>query len=60
MRPVPVRTREEPEEGGWIITAAENVINPVFSEKRLNNGTEKKTQEVSSLKAEPFEASKIL
>ena len=53
-------TREEPGEGGWIIAAAETVINLVFSEKRLNNVTAKKTQEVSCFKVEPFEASQIL
>jgi hypothetical protein len=35
MRPVPVPTREELGEGGWIIAAAETVINPVFAEKGL-------------------------
>ena len=60
MRPVPVPTREELWEGGWIIAAAETVINPVFAEKRLNNVTAKKTREVPCFKAELFEASKIL
>jgi hypothetical protein len=60
MRPVPVPTREELGEGGWIIAAAETVINPVFAEKRLNNVTAKKTREVPCFKTELFEASKIL
>jgi hypothetical protein len=60
MRPVPVLTREEPGEVGWIIAAAETVINPVFAEKRLNNVTAKKTGEVPCFKTELFEASKIL
>jgi hypothetical protein len=60
MRPVPVPTREEPGEAGWIIAAAEAVINPFFSEKRLNNVPAKKTREVPCFKAELFEASKIL
>jgi hypothetical protein len=60
MRPVPVPTREELGEGGWIIAAAETVINPVFEEKRLNNVTAKKTREIPCFKTELFEASKIL
>jgi hypothetical protein len=60
MRPVPVPTREELGEGGWIIAAEETVINPVFVEKRLNNVTAKKTREVPCFKTELFEASKIL
>jgi hypothetical protein len=36
MRLVPVRTREEPGEGGWIIAVTGTVINPVFAEKRLS------------------------
>lgn len=53
-------TREEPDETGWIIAAAENVINSAFAEKRLNNGTAKKTREVPYLKTKPFEAPEIL
>jgi hypothetical protein len=60
MRPVPVPTREELGEGGWIIAAAETVINPVFAEKRLNNDTAKKAWAVPCFKTELFEASKIL
>jgi hypothetical protein len=60
MRPVPVPTREEPGEGGWIIAAADTVINPIFTEKRLNNVTAKKAWEVPCFKTELFEASKIL
>jgi hypothetical protein len=60
MRPVPVPTREEPGEGGWIIVAAETVINPVFEEKRLNNVTAEKTREVPCFKTELFEVSKTL
>jgi hypothetical protein len=60
MKPVPVRTREEPEEGGRIIAAAEDAINPVFPEKRLNNDTTKKTGEASCFEVKPSEASKIL
>jgi hypothetical protein len=60
MRPVLVPTREELGEGGWIIAAAETVINPVFAEKRLNNVTAKKTREVPCFKTEFFEASEIL
>jgi hypothetical protein len=60
MRPVPVPTRGEPAEGGWIIEAAETVINPLIAEKRLNSVTAKKIQEVPCFKTELFEASKIL
>jgi hypothetical protein len=60
MRPVPVPTREEPGEGGWIIAAAETGINPVFAEKRLNNVTAKKAREVPCFKTEFFEVSEIL
>jgi hypothetical protein len=60
MRPVPVPTREELEEGGWIIAAAETVIRSDSVETRLNNGAAKKTREVSCFKTEFFEASKIL
>jgi hypothetical protein len=60
MRPVPVPTREELGEGGWIIAVKETVINPVFEEKRLNNITAKKTREVPCFKTELFEASKTL
>jgi hypothetical protein len=61
MRLVPVPTREEPGEGGWIIAAVETDINPVFAEKRVNkNVTAKKTREVPCLETELFEASKIL
>jgi hypothetical protein len=60
MRPVPVPTKEELGEGGWIIAVAETVINPVFEEKRLNNVTAKKTREVPCFKTELFEASKTL
>jgi hypothetical protein len=60
MRPVPVPTREEPGEEGWIIAAAETVINPVIAEKRLNDDTAKKAWEVPCFKTELFEASKIL
>jgi hypothetical protein len=60
MRPVPVPTKEELGESGWIIAAAETVINPVFEEKRLNNVTAKKTREVPCFKTELFEASKTL
>jgi hypothetical protein len=55
-----VPTREEPGEGGWIIAAADTVINPVFAEKRLTNGTAKKAREVPCFKTEPFKTSKIL
>jgi len=41
MRPVPVPTREEPEEGGWTIAAAGIVINPV-SFKQFNQIAEKR------------------
>jgi hypothetical protein len=60
MRPVPVPTREELGEGGWIIAAAETVINSDSVEKRLNNATAKKAWEVPCFNTEPFEASKIL
>jgi hypothetical protein len=60
MRPVPVPTREELGEGGWIIAAAETVINSDSVEKRLNNVTAKKAWEVSCFETELFEASKIL
>jgi hypothetical protein len=60
MRLVPVPTREKPGEGGWVIAAEENVINLVFSEKRLNYVTAKKTREGSCFKIKPSEASKIL
>jgi hypothetical protein len=60
MRPVHVPTREGLGEGGWIIAAAETVINPLIAEKRLNRVTAKKTQEVPCFKTELFEASKIL
>jgi hypothetical protein len=61
MRPVPVPTREELGEGGWIIAAVGTVINPVFAEKRLNNNvTAKKTRKVPCLETGLFEASKIL
>jgi hypothetical protein len=60
MRPVPVPTKEELGEGGWIIAVEGTVINPVFEEKRLNNVTAKKTREVPCFKTELFEASKIL
>jgi hypothetical protein len=59
MRPVPVPTREGGEDG-WIIAAAEAVINPDSAEKRLNNDTAQKTRKVSCFKTELFEASKIL
>jgi len=35
MKPVPVPTREKLGEGGWVIAAAETVINPVFAGKVL-------------------------
>jgi hypothetical protein len=60
MRPVPVPTKEELGEGGWIIAVEETVINPVFAEKRLNNVTAEKTREVPCFKTELFEASKTL
>jgi hypothetical protein len=60
MRPVPVPTKEELGEGGWIIAVKETVINPVFEEKRSNNITAKKTREVPCFKTELFEASKTL
>jgi hypothetical protein len=60
MRPVPVPTREELGEDGWIIAAAETVINSDIVEKRLNNVTAKKTREIPCFKTEFFEASKIL
>jgi hypothetical protein len=60
MRPVPVPTREEPGEAGWIIAVEETVINPVFAEKRLNNVPAKKAWEVPCFKTRLFEASKIL
>jgi hypothetical protein len=64
MRHVLVPIREEPEdregEAEWIIAAEETVINPVFTEKRLNNVPAKKTREVPCFKTELFEASKIL
>jgi hypothetical protein len=40
MRPVLAPVREEPGEGGWIIVAAETVINPVCF-KQLNQTAEK-------------------
>jgi len=55
-----VPTREELGEGGWIIAAAETVINSDFAEKRLNDVPAKKTGEVPCFKTELFEASKIL
>jgi hypothetical protein len=55
-----VPTRGEPGEAGWIIAAAETVINPLIAEKRLNNVTAKKTREVPCFKTKLFEASKIL
>jgi hypothetical protein len=54
-----VPTREGGEDG-WIIAAAEAVINPDSAEKRLNNDTAQKTRKVSCFKTELFEASKIL
>jgi len=60
MRPAPVPTREELGEGGWIIAAAETVINPVIAEKRLNNVTAKKAWGAPCFKTELSEASKIL
>jgi hypothetical protein len=71
MRHVLAPIREEPEdregEGEWIIAVARTVINPVFfkqfneiAEKRLTNGTAKKTWESSWAETEPFKASKIL
>jgi hypothetical protein len=60
MKPAPVLTREEWGEGGWIIVAAETVINPVIAEKRLNNVTAKTTWGVPCFETELFEASKIL
>jgi hypothetical protein len=60
MRPVPVPTKEEMGEGGWIIAAAETVINSDSVETRLNNVPAKKAWEVSCFKTELFEASKIL
>ena len=53
-------TREEGREGIWIIAAAETVINSHSVEKRLNNVTAKKTQEVPCFETELFEAPKIL
>jgi hypothetical protein len=41
MRPVPVQTGEELGEDGWIIAAAETVINPV-SFKQFNQIAEKR------------------
>ena len=56
--------REEPEdregEAEWIIAAAETVIDLVFAEKRLTNGTTEKARESSWAKTEPFKAPKIL
>jgi hypothetical protein len=60
MRHALAPIREELEEGGWIIAAAENVINPVFAKKRLNNVTTKKAWEVPCFETEFFEASKII
>jgi hypothetical protein len=40
MRPVPVPTKEELGEGGWIIAVEETVINPVFF-KQFNQTAEK-------------------
>ena len=53
-------TREELGEAGWIIAAAETVINPVFAEKKVNDVTAKKAWEIPCFKTELFEASKIL
>ena len=52
-------TREDGEDG-WIIVAAETVINSDSVEKRLNDVTAKKTRKVPCFKTESFEASKIL
>jgi hypothetical protein len=71
MRHVLAPTREGPEdregEGGWIIAAAETVINRLSferfnrtAEKRFKNGTAEKTWELSRTKTGPFKASKIL
>ena len=60
MRRVLARTREEPGEAEWIIAAAEIVIDFVFTEKRLTNGTTEKAWESSWAKTEPFKAPKIL
>jgi hypothetical protein len=60
MRPVPVPTREELGEDGWIIAAAETVINSDSVEKRVNNVTAKKTPEVPCFETELFEASEIV
>jgi hypothetical protein len=60
MRPAPVPTGEELGEGGWIIAAAETVINSDSVETRLNNVPAKKTREVPWFKTEFFEASEIL
>jgi hypothetical protein len=62
MRHVLAPTGGDPggREGEWIIAAAETVINPVFAEKRLTNGTTKKAWEVPCFKTETFKASKVL
>jgi hypothetical protein len=60
VRRVLARTREEPGEVEWIIAAAEIVIDSVFAEKRLTNGTTEKTRESSWAKTGPFKAPKIL
>ena len=52
-------TREGGEDG-WIIAAAEVVINSDSVEKRLNNVPAQKTREVPCFKTELFEAFKIL
>ena len=52
-------TREGGEDG-WIIAAAEAVINSDSVEKRLNNVPAQKTRKVPCFKTEFFEASKIL
>ncbi len=52
-------TREGGEDG-WIIAAAEAVINPDSVKRRLNNVTAQKTRKVPCFKTELFEASKIL
>jgi hypothetical protein len=60
MRLVPVPTGEELGEDGWIIAAAETVINPDYVETRSNNVTAEKAWESSWAETEPFKASKIL
>jgi hypothetical protein len=49
MRPVPVLTKEKLGEGGWVIAAAETIINPVFAEEVLEHITAKKTGDLGKM-----------